>query len=77
MCVCTCLIKVYMKYLPVLQIRMQLRMGEEEAQTGAAIACYLAQQGASLSIRNNAGKVPLDVVKDEKTVELVQQFAAA
>ncbi|XP_070207241.1 E3 ubiquitin-protein ligase MIB2-like isoform X2 [Littorina saxatilis] len=59
------------------EIRTQLGMGEDEAQTGAAIACYLAQQGASLTAVNQQGKTPLEVITDPRTVEILQQFAAA
>ena len=61
----------------ILQIRTQLGMSEDDAQTGAAIACYLAQQGASLTERNQQDKSPLDVVTDPRTVEILQQFASA
>lgn len=52
-------------------------MGEDEAQAGAAIACYLAQQGASLTARNQQGKTPLDLVTDPHIEAILQQFAAA
>lgn len=58
-------------------IRAQLGMGEDEAQTGAAIACYLAQQGASLTACNKQGKSPLELITDLRTVEILKQFAAA
>jgi hypothetical protein len=53
-------------------------MGEEEVQTGAAIAWYLAQQGASLTAHNHQGKSPLDIVAatDPRMVEVLQQCAS-
>ncbi|XP_076451945.1 E3 ubiquitin-protein ligase MIB2-like isoform X2 [Babylonia areolata] len=59
------------------EIRAQLGMGEDEAQTGAAIACYLAQQGASLTTPNKQGKTPLELITDVRTVEVLKQYAAA
>ena len=61
----------------LLQIRHQLGMPEEEDSVGVAIACYLAQQGASLNHKNNSGETPLDRVPDAKIKEVVKQFATA
>ena len=52
-------------------------MSPEEDRMGATIACYLAQQGASLSHKNHGGKTPLDVISDSKVEEVVKQFATA
>ena len=52
-------------------------MSEQEEQTGAAIACYLAQQGADLKAKNQAGKSPLDIISDRRVEEVVKQFATA
>lgn len=52
-------------------------MSDDEDQMGAAIACYLAQQGASLVQKNNQGKTPLEVCGDSKVEELVKQFTTA
>ncbi|KAL8597671.1 hypothetical protein ACOMHN_012638 [Nucella lapillus] len=54
-------------------IRDQLGMGEDEA----AIACYLAKQGASLTACNKQNKSPLELITDLRTVEILKQFAAA
>ncbi|XP_041378188.1 E3 ubiquitin-protein ligase MIB2-like [Gigantopelta aegis] len=56
-------------------IRTQLGMTEDEHQTGAAIACYLAQQGANLFHKNLSGKTPIDIISDPKVEEVVRQFA--
>ncbi|GFR94762.1 E3 ubiquitin-protein ligase MIB2, partial [Elysia marginata] len=56
-------------------IRSQLNLSEGEDQTGAAIACYLAQHGAELRARNNQGKTPMDIITDPKIEEVVKQFA--
>ncbi|RUS90925.1 hypothetical protein EGW08_001322 [Elysia chlorotica] len=61
---------------PMLEaIRSQLNLSEGEDQTGAAIACYLAQHGAELRARNNQGKTPMDIITDPKVEEVVKQFA--
>ena len=60
-----------------IQIRNQLGLSLEEDRMGATIACYLAQQGASLSHKNHGGKTPLDVISDSKVEEVVKQFATA
>lgn len=52
-------------------------MTQNESQTGAAIACYLAQQGASLTHRNHQGKSPMDLINDPRIEEAVRQFSAA
>lgn len=59
------------------QIRSQLGMGEEGDQAGAVIACYLAQNGASLTKTNHQGKTPLECVTDPRVEEIVKQFASA
>ncbi|XP_013397887.1 E3 ubiquitin-protein ligase MIB2 isoform X2 [Lingula anatina] len=56
-------------------IRSQLGMTEDDTNTGTAIACYLAQQGASLTNKNAQGKTPLDVITDPKVQEQLKQFA--
>ncbi|KAK0061423.1 E3 ubiquitin-protein ligase MIB2 [Biomphalaria pfeifferi] len=58
-------------------IRTQLGMTEKEEQNGAAIACYLAQQGADLHHKNHHGKTPLEVISDPKIEEVIKQFATA
>ncbi|VDH99791.1 E3 ubiquitin-protein ligase mind-bomb [Mytilus galloprovincialis] len=55
----------------------QLGMADDEDQMGAAIACYLAQQGASLTHKNNQGKTPLEVCGDPKVEEMIKQFTTA
>lgn len=52
-------------------------MADDEDQLGPAIACYLAQQGASLTHKNNQGKTPLEVCGDTRLEELVKQFTTA
>lgn len=59
----------------VIQIRSQLGMGEED-QAGAIVACYLAQNGASLTKPNHQGKTPLQCITDPRVEETVKQFAA-
>ncbi|CAH1773486.1 unnamed protein product [Owenia fusiformis] len=63
--------------LPFLtSIRNELGMTNQEGQTGAAIACYLAQQGALLNTKNLQEKTPLDIISDPKVEEAIKQFAA-
>lgn len=50
-------------------------MTEKDGNTGTAIACYLAQQGASLTHKNHQGKTPLGVVSDKRVEEVVLQYA--
>ncbi|XP_071109275.1 E3 ubiquitin-protein ligase MIB2-like isoform X1 [Haliotis cracherodii] len=61
----------------IYQIRTQLGMTDEEEQTGAAIACYLAQQGANLIQQNHQHKTPLDIISDPRVEDVVKQFATA
>ncbi|XP_059145038.1 E3 ubiquitin-protein ligase MIB2-like [Physella acuta] len=58
-------------------IRSHLGMGDKEEQTGAAIACYLAQQGANLQKKNHQGKTPLEIIADPKIEDVIKQFATA
>lgn len=60
-----------------MQIRSHLGMGDKEEQTGAAIACYLAQQGANLQKKNHQGKTPLEIIADPKIEDVIKQFATA
>uniref|UniRef100_A0A8C6TT14 E3 ubiquitin-protein ligase MIB2 n=1 Tax=Neogobius melanostomus TaxID=47308 RepID=A0A8C6TT14_9GOBI len=39
-------------------------LGNTELSVGAAIACYLAQEGADINYANHKGKSPLDLVTD-------------
>jgi len=51
-------------------------MSEDDDQIGAAIACYLIQQGAQLTRKNHQNKSPLDVSCNAKTEEAVKQYAS-
>lgn len=42
---------------------------------GAAIACYLAQEGADINYANHRGKSPLDLVLDGTIVQLIKDFS--
>uniref|UniRef100_A0A8C1JI29 E3 ubiquitin-protein ligase MIB2 n=1 Tax=Cyprinus carpio TaxID=7962 RepID=A0A8C1JI29_CYPCA len=42
---------------------------------GAAIACFLAQEGADISYANHKGKSPLDLVTDSSVQTLIRSFA--
>lgn len=42
---------------------------------GAAIACFLAQEGADINYANHKGKSPLDLVTDGMIVQLIKNFS--
>ncbi|KAK3104710.1 hypothetical protein FSP39_008391 [Pinctada imbricata] len=64
------------EHTPMLEaIRDQLGLLDDDDQMSAALACYLAQQGASLNHKNHQGKTPLDVITDPKIEDKVRQFA--
>uniref|UniRef100_A0A8C1JI92 E3 ubiquitin-protein ligase MIB2 n=1 Tax=Cyprinus carpio TaxID=7962 RepID=A0A8C1JI92_CYPCA len=46
-------------------------MGNTELNVGAAIACFLAQEGADISYANHKGKSPLDLVTDSSVLQAV------
>ncbi|XP_042584990.1 E3 ubiquitin-protein ligase MIB2 isoform X6 [Cyprinus carpio] len=50
-------------------------MGNTELNVGAAIACFLAQEGADISYANHKGKSPLDLVTDSSVQTLIRSFA--
>ncbi|XP_053137275.1 E3 ubiquitin-protein ligase MIB2 isoform X4 [Hemicordylus capensis] len=50
-------------------------LGNVELNVGAAIACYLAQEGADIHYANHRGKSPLDLVVDGSIVQLIKNFS--
>ncbi|XP_054857616.1 E3 ubiquitin-protein ligase MIB2 isoform X2 [Eublepharis macularius] len=50
-------------------------LGNLELNVGAAIACYLAQEGADIHYANHRGKSPLDLVLDGSIVQLIKNFS--
>uniref|UniRef100_A0A672R2Z1 E3 ubiquitin-protein ligase MIB2 n=1 Tax=Sinocyclocheilus grahami TaxID=75366 RepID=A0A672R2Z1_SINGR len=50
-------------------------MGNTELNVGAAIACFLAQEGADISYANHKGKSPLNLVADSSVQTLIRSFA--
>lgn len=50
-------------------------MGNTELNVGAAIACFLAQEGADINYANHKGKSPLDLVTDSSVQTLIRSFA--
>uniref|UniRef100_A0A7N8WV67 E3 ubiquitin-protein ligase MIB2 n=1 Tax=Mastacembelus armatus TaxID=205130 RepID=A0A7N8WV67_9TELE len=50
-------------------------LGNAELSVGAAIACFLAQQGADISYANHKGKSPLDLVADSSMLQLIKSFS--
>ena len=55
----------------LLQIKIQF---EQPKASGIAIACYLAQEGANLDLRNKAGKTALELCEDPNIKDLIWQF---
>ncbi|XP_022526499.2 E3 ubiquitin-protein ligase MIB2 isoform X3 [Astyanax mexicanus] len=50
-------------------------LGNTELNVGAAIACFLAQEGADINYANHKGKSPLDLVTDSTTLQLIRSFS--
>ncbi|XP_015273446.1 PREDICTED: E3 ubiquitin-protein ligase MIB2 [Gekko japonicus] len=50
-------------------------LGNMELNIGAAIACYLAQEGADVNYANHRGKSPLDLVMDGSIAQLIKNFS--
>ncbi|XP_033898224.3 E3 ubiquitin-protein ligase MIB2-like isoform X2 [Acipenser ruthenus] len=50
-------------------------LGNQELNVGAAIACFLAQEGADINYANHKGKSPLDLVTDGMIVQLIKNFS--
>lgn len=50
-------------------------MGTTELNVGAAIACFMAQEGADINYANHKGKSPLDLVTDSSVQTLIRSFA--
>ncbi|XP_036389595.1 E3 ubiquitin-protein ligase MIB2 [Megalops cyprinoides] len=50
-------------------------LGNAELNVGAAIACFLAQEGADINYANHKGKSPLDLVTDSAVMQLIKSFS--
>ncbi|XP_064156928.1 E3 ubiquitin-protein ligase MIB2 isoform X4 [Anguilla rostrata] len=50
-------------------------LGNTELNVGAAIACFLAQEGADINYANHKGKSPLDLVTDSAVMQLIKNFS--
>uniref|UniRef100_A0AAQ6IJX9 RING-type E3 ubiquitin transferase n=1 Tax=Anabas testudineus TaxID=64144 RepID=A0AAQ6IJX9_ANATE len=50
-------------------------MGNTELSVGAAMACFLAQEGADINYANHKGKSPLDLVSDSTMLQLIKSFS--
>uniref|UniRef100_A0A8D3A7Q0 E3 ubiquitin-protein ligase MIB2 n=1 Tax=Scophthalmus maximus TaxID=52904 RepID=A0A8D3A7Q0_SCOMX len=50
-------------------------LGNTELSVGAAMACFLAQEGADINYANHKGKSPLDLVADSTMVQLIKGFS--
>ncbi|KAM7139423.1 E3 ubiquitin-protein ligase MIB2 isoform 1-T4 [Macrochelys suwanniensis] len=50
-------------------------LGNVELNVGAAIACYLAQEGADINYANHRGKSPLDLIADGRIVQIIKNFS--
>lgn len=49
----------------------------EENSVALAIACYLVQEGCSLTLENSKGKRPLDLIDNVEVKEILQHYASA
>lgn len=56
------------------QIFSQLQSRTDSCLVALAIACYLVQEGCSLTKRNHRGVSPLDLVADTPIAEILQQY---
>ncbi|KAF4070646.1 hypothetical protein AMELA_G00287870, partial [Ameiurus melas] len=50
-------------------------LGNTELNVGAAIACFLAQEGADINYANHKGKSPLHLVTDSVVLQLIRSFS--
>uniref|UniRef100_A0A4W6BNI5 E3 ubiquitin-protein ligase MIB2 n=1 Tax=Lates calcarifer TaxID=8187 RepID=A0A4W6BNI5_LATCA len=50
-------------------------LGNTELSVGAAMACFLAQEGADINYANHKGKSPLDLVADSTMLQLIKSFS--
>lgn len=50
-------------------------LGNTELSVGAAVACFLAQEGADINYANHKGKSPLDLVADSAMQQLIKSFS--
>nr|XP_042708781.1 E3 ubiquitin-protein ligase MIB2 isoform X6 [Chrysemys picta bellii] len=50
-------------------------LGNVELNVGAAIACFLAQEGADINYANHRGKSPLDLIADGRIVQIIKNFS--
>ncbi|XP_028849446.1 E3 ubiquitin-protein ligase MIB2 isoform X2 [Denticeps clupeoides] len=50
-------------------------LGNIELNVGAAIACFLAQEGADINYANHKGKSPLDLLTNHTVLQLIKSFS--
>ncbi|XP_047196132.1 E3 ubiquitin-protein ligase MIB2 isoform X6 [Hippoglossus stenolepis] len=50
-------------------------LGNTELSVGAALACFLAQEGSDINYANHKGKSPLDLVADSTMLQLIKSFS--
>ncbi|XP_029434484.1 E3 ubiquitin-protein ligase MIB2 isoform X2 [Rhinatrema bivittatum] len=50
-------------------------LGNVEMNMGAAMACYLAREGADIGYANHRGKSPLDLILDGRVLQIVKNLA--
>nr|XP_043893697.1 E3 ubiquitin-protein ligase MIB2 isoform X2 [Solea senegalensis] len=50
-------------------------LGNTELSVGAAMACFLAQEGADINYANHKGKSPLDLVSDTTMLQVIKSFS--
>ncbi|GCB72199.1 hypothetical protein scyTo_0009056, partial [Scyliorhinus torazame] len=50
-------------------------LGSSDLNVGAAIACFLAQDGADINYTNYKGRTPLDLVTHGRIIQMVKSFS--
>lgn len=70
-----CLFPSSLSYHVYPQLSASGLLGNTELSVGAAIACFLAQEGADINYANHKGKSPLDLVADSSMLQLIKSFS--
>ncbi|KAK6635597.1 hypothetical protein RUM44_000851 [Polyplax serrata] len=55
-------------------IHTQIANLVKEQSVAVAVACYLVQEGCSLTVENSKGKTPLDLVEDPLVRDILQRY---
>ena len=69
------LTSVLLSFMCCIQLRSALGAESMGSGTGIAIACFLAQEGATLTIKNRRGKTAFDLCSDSTAQDMVRQYS--